>query len=187
MADLTLSRNLEESGGHSGDKEEFGGGWLRLLHLLPGWPFCHVLWQYRPSLHYIFISRLPVVPIKVRHRFLLCSSIQSRRDRLKWGFLRLRGTGVNQGWGFVWVEGAVVIRPHGAMVSRGSSVVRHPSEVLWMPSSPLVVVRGAVLIRTPPLRVRMSEIKKIHFSATALHATKQKSFVYNNKLFSCRC
>lgn len=107
----------------------------------------------------MFTSRLPVVPIKVRHRFLLGSSFQSRRDRLKGGFLSLRGTGVNQGWGFVRVEGAVVIRPHGAMVPRGAPVVRHPSEVLWMPSSPLVVVRGAVLIRTPPLRVRMSENK----------------------------
>lgn len=168
MADLTWLWILEESGGHSGDKEEFGGGSIYCLGGLSATSFGST---DRLCTNQVFTSRLPVVPIKVRHRFLLCSSFHSRWDGLKGGFLRRRGTGVNQGWGFVGVEGAVVIGPHGAMVSRGSPVVRHPSEVLWMPSPTWVIVRGAVFIRTPSLRVWMSENKKLNFSPTAQHTT----------------
>ncbi len=168
MVVLTWLWILEESEEHSGDKEEFGWGSIYFLGGLSATCFGST---DRLCTNQVFTSRLPVVPIKVCHRFLLCSSFHSRWDGLKGGFMRLRGTGVNQGWGFVWVEGAVVIRPHGAMVSRGSSVVRHPSEVLWMPSSPWVIVRGAVFIWTPSLRVWMSENKKQNFSLTAQHTT----------------
>lgn len=168
MADLTWLWILQESGGHSGDKEEFGGGSIYCLGGLSAMFFGST---DRLCANRVFTSRLPVVPIKVCHRFLLCSSVQSRWDGLQGGFLRLRGTGVHQGRGFVGVEGAVVIGPHGAVVSRRSPVVRHPSEVLWMPSSTLVIVWGAVFIRTPSLRVWMSENKKLKFSSTALQTT----------------
>lgn len=95
---------------------------------------------------------LPVVPVGV------CACVGVGRS-LQWGarvlgrLLSLGGARVQEGRGFVGVEGPVVVWAGGA----GLPVLRHPPEVLEGAVTPLVVV-GTEVIRASSFGVWMSVV-----------------------------
>lgn len=110
-------------------------------------------WWWSPQAR---LSRgFPVVPVGLPPSLLLLSGPLQRRAGVLWGPLGLGGAGVQLAGGLVGVEGPVVLR---ARAARGP-VLRRPPEVLsgrWRGAiAALVVVGGAILIRAPPLGVRV--------------------------------
>lgn len=94
----------------------------------------------------------PAVPVWIRHKAGIHGAFQRGAGVLR-RLLSLRGAGVHQREGFVWVEGPVVmLRPRRTLCS----VIRHPPEVLRR-AVPALVVTGVELIGTSPFGVRVPE------------------------------